>query len=145
MTSFNKRFLTILEQDDTLSAPLDAVGEDPSPDLGLDPGSDPAMFDEEVPDNPIGDLQDEQREGTITTLEKWIEEVGSFVEILNGLDEGSMNSQINKANCDSIMADVQRSESKKISRSAAELSALRESLKQYLLVARQKGTSAQEI
>jgi hypothetical protein len=145
MDYFNKRFLNILEQDDTLDTPLDTVGGEPSPDLGLDSGSDPAMFDDEVPDNPIGKLQDEQREGTITTLESWIKDVESFVEKLNGLDDNSINSQINKANCDSIMSDIATSESKKISRSAAELSALTQALKHYLQIARQKETSASEV
>ena len=149
MANFNKRFLTILEQDNELDIPIGSTPEgssgSESEDLGLDPGSDPTMFDNEVPDNPIGKLQDEQRESTIVTLETWINDVEQFVAKLNGLDEGSMNSQINKADCDSIMADVQRSESKKISRLAQDMTSLSESLKQYLLVARKKETSVADI
>ena len=49
-----------------------------------------------------------------------------------------MNYMLNKADCDSVMADIRRSESKKISRLAQDLSGLGESLKQYLLTAQQK-------
>lgn len=139
MATFNKRFFTILEQDEDITP----GGE--TPDLGLEPESDPSMFDNEVPDNPIGKLQDEQRQSAITTLEGWITKVEDFVNYLNGLDENSINSQINKADCDSIMADVQRSESKKISRLAQDLTSLSESLKQYLQVGRKKQTSAEEV
>jgi hypothetical protein len=140
MARFNKRFFAILEQDEDPLAP-----EEETPDLGLEPESDPSMFDNEVPDNPIGKLQDQQRQSAISTLEGWITKVEEFVDYLNGLDDNSINSQINKADCDSIMADVQRSESKKISRLAQDLTSLSEALKQYLQVGRKKQTSAEDV
>lgn len=139
MATFNKRFFTILEQDEDIAPGGETM------DLGLEPESDPSMFDNEVPDNPIGKLQDRQRQSAITTLEGWITKVEDFVNYLNGLDDSSINSQINKADCDSIMADIQRSESKKISRLAQDLTSLSESLKQYLQVGRKKQTSAEEV
>jgi hypothetical protein len=56
-----------------------------------------------------------------------------------------MNSQLNRVDCDSILADVQRSETKKISRLAQDLSSLSESLKQYLLAAQNKQQQAGSI
>jgi hypothetical protein len=44
-----------------------------------------------------------------------------------------MQAQLNNADCDTLFNDVGRSETKKISRIAQDLSALVESLKGYLL------------
>ena len=46
-----------------------------------------------------------------------------------------MQAQLNNAECDTMFADVSRSETKKIARTAQDLSALVESLKGYLLSA----------
>ena len=55
------------------------------------------------------------------------------------------NFAINSSDCDSIFTDIQRSESKKISRLAQDLSSLGESLKQYLLLAKRKESGADSI
>ena len=106
-------------------------GEEENP-LGLDAGTPSDTFDD-VPDNPAVALRKQQYGQTMTTLRSWVDQVEGWIDELNGLDNNSMNQQLNSADCDSIMADVQRSESKKISRLAQDLSSLSESLKQYLL------------
>lgn len=149
MNLFEKKFLTILSE-----APEDAI---PAPDVDilsssdetnaiqdtLEPTTDPQSLD--VPDNPEVALKQQQSQRTITTLETWISEVENFIDYLNGTDEGSINFALNSADCDSLMTDVQRSESKKISRLAQDLSSLGESLKQYLLLARRKETNRDSI
>lgn len=149
MNLFEKKFLTILSE-----APEDAI---PAPDVDilsssdetnaiqdtLEPTTDPQSLD--VPDNPELALKQQQSQRTIATLETWISEVENFIDYLNGTDEGSINFALNSADCDSLMTDVQRSESKKISRLAQDLSSLSESLKQYLLLARRKETNRDSI
>lgn len=150
MNTFAKKFNILLEEapgeaiaDD---AGLETPGEDPSAegDLGLDQGTPQDTFND-VPDNPAVALRQQQYGQTMDTLRQWVGEVEGWVERLNGLEGDSINAQLNKADCDSIMADVGRSESKKISRLAQDLSSLSESLKQYLLSAEQKANSRETI
>ena len=128
---FSKKFFTIISEQE------DAEAGTEQDQLGTEPTTPEGTFDDVDP-NPIATLQKQQNANTIDTLQTWIGSVEEFINFLNGLDESSVNSQINKADCDSIMADVQRSESKKISRLAQDLSSLSESLKQYLIVANNK-------
>jgi len=99
----------------------------------------------QIPDNPEIALRKQQSERTIQTLATWIGEVENFIDYLNGTGEGSINYTLNSSDCDSLMTDVQRSESKKISRLAQDLSSLGEALKQYLLLARRKESGADSI
>jgi hypothetical protein len=99
----------------------------------------------QIPDNPEIALRKQQSERTIQTLATWIGEVENFIDYLNGTEEGSINYTLNSSDCDSLMTDVQRSESKKISRLAQDLSSLGEALKQYLLLARRKESGADSI
>ena len=85
----------------------------------------------QIPDNPEIALRKQQSERTIQTLSTWIGEVENFIDYLNGTEEGSINYTLNSSDCDSLLTDVQRSESKKISRLAQDLSSLGEALKQY--------------
>ena len=138
MNIFSKKFFTLINEQ-----------EEPTPgseqdQLGTEPETPEGTFDDVDP-NPMATLQKQQNDTTIQTLQTWIGSVEDFIGFLNGLDENSVNSQINKADCDSIMADVQRSESKKISRLAQDLSSLSESLKQYLIVANNKQQATQTI
>ena len=138
MKVFQNKFVRLLEQDDVVDRSTD---DTQAFQAGLDDNTNPEEFND-VPDNPVAKFQAQQTANTITTLQTWVSEVETFVEYLNGLDDTSMNSQLNRTDCDSILADVQRSESKKISRLAQDLSSLSESLKQYLLAARNKSDSS---
>ena len=141
MKVFQNKLINLLEQEEVEPAQM---SDEQAFEAGLDDGTNPEAFDD-VPDNPVAKFQAEQTANTVTTLETWINEVEGFIEYLNGLHEGSINSQLNATDCDSILADVGRSESKKISRLAQDLSGLGEALKQYLLAAKNKQTGSSTI
>ena len=145
MNTYRNRFLDLLSEAPEDIAPMapDAAPEDAAMAADLDVGTDPASLG--APDNPEIALRKQQSQRTINTLQTWIEEVEGFISYLNGTEEGSINFALNAADCDSLMTDVQRSESKKISRLAQDLSSLSEALKQYLLLARRKETNADSI
>ena len=147
MNAFQKKFQKLLTEapgDPELPDPVSDEEDAEAFEGGLDQGTNPDDFND-VPENPINDLKKQQYGQTMDTLQGWIGDVEGWIEQLNGLDEGSMNHILNKADCDSVMADIRRSESKKISRLAQDLSGLGESLKQYLLQAQQKKDSNETI
>lgn len=149
MNIFQKKFFNLvkeapeLEPDPTLPVPDDESSEIEAASDTLDTGTDINSFG--APDNPEIALKKQQSEKTIHILNTWIGEVENFIDYLNGTDEGSINFTINSADCDSILTDIQRSESKKISRLAQDLSSLGESLKQYLLLAKRKDSGNDSI
>ena len=71
----------------------------------------------------------------IKKLQHWIHEMDNFVKFLNGTDGESLQYQLNAAPEESLFGDIARSEKKKISRLAADLSGMTEGLKGYLLSA----------
>tara|TARA_R110000824_G_scaffold245720_5_gene434844 strand:- start:3631 stop:4092 length:462 start_codon:yes stop_codon:yes gene_type:complete len=139
---FKKQFERILiEQDDLEGPPPGVDGDEEALVNGLDSDTPPEAFND-VPDNPAGFGEAGQVSSATTKLNQWITQIEDFIEHLNGLQPSSMNYELNRADCSSIMADVQRSESKKISRVAQDLSSLGEALKQYLLGAERKAREA---
>tara|TARA_R110000787_G_scaffold100723_2_gene205793 strand:- start:90 stop:470 length:381 start_codon:yes stop_codon:yes gene_type:complete len=68
-------------------------------------------------------------------VRNWINQLEAFVTYLNGLDGDSIQATLNNADCDTLLSDIARGETKKISRAAQDLSRLVESLKGYLLSA----------
>jgi hypothetical protein len=149
MNLFEKKFLNILQEaPGDVVDPAAAVDVPPEAEAAavadtMEPATDPTAL--AVPDNPEVALKKQQSERTISTIETWIGEVEGFIDYLNGTDEGSINFALNSADCDSLITDIQRSESKKISRLAQDLSSLGESLKQYLLLARHKEQNSSSI
>jgi hypothetical protein len=150
MNAFQKKFFNLIsEAPETMQPdPTTPVSDDPAAEMDaaasqLDPATDVATLG--APDNPEIALKQQQTARTIQTLTTWIGEVEGFIDYLNGTDEGSINFAINSADCDSILTDIQRSESKKISRLAQDLSSLGESLKQYLLLAKRKESGGDSI
>lgn len=146
MNTFQRKFLKLMEAPEEVAAgeELDQTSDAEAFESGLDQGTDPEDFND-VPENPINNLKRQQYDQTISKITSWIDQTESWVETLNGVGESSMNAQLSRADCDSVMADIRRSESKKISRLAQDLSALSESLKQYLLAAQQKRDSNETI
>lgn len=141
MIDFQQKFMKSLLKEAEISAgeeaatiDADNVSDEEAFSKSLDADTSAETFNDVKP-NPEHSIKQEQLAASIGTLQGWITEVEGFIAFLNGLDEGSMNYQLNRADCDSIMADVRRSESKKISRLAQDLSSLSEALKQYLLSA----------
>jgi hypothetical protein len=151
MTGFRKKFFDSLLKEADIPPVEGVPGEDTSDasdeeafNQGLDSDTPPEAFDD-VPANPEISIRQQQTAQTTATLQEWISEVENFISFLNGLDEGSMNYKLNQSDCDSIMADVRRSETKKISRLAQDLSSLGEALKQYLLGAERKAEDSGSI
>lgn len=144
MNSFRNKFLGLLNEapEDTIVAPETGAEQAAVADTMDQPEAAEQLA---IPDNPEIALKQQQAQRTIQTLTTWIGEVENFIDYLNGTDEGSINFALNSADCDSLMTDIQRSESKKISRLAQDLSSLGESLKQYLLLARRKESNSDSI
>lgn len=144
MNIFQKKFYKLLEAPedelDPLGLPRDTGdgqapgGDDAAFEAGLDQGTDPESFDD-VPDNPVNNYKREQATDAIGKIEGWIGQTEQWIDQLNGVGTGSINELLAQADCDSILNDIHRSESKKIGRLAQDLSSLSESLKQYLLTA----------
>ena len=131
MNIYEKKLMTLLEQDD-----LEVPGADAGmPPMGDEPTSDmdTAAAVDDVGANPAINYKKEQAAHMSGTIEGWISKIQDFTEFLNGLNSTSMQAQLNNAECDTMFADVSRSETKKIARPAQDLSALVESLKGYLL------------
>jgi hypothetical protein len=130
---FEKRFFNILEADTTV-IPTD-VDKTPESDREAMAqtlkSTTPEDFDVEVPHGG-GELEREKVHQK-AELTSWISEIDKFIGYLNGTDNGSVQSKLHAARCDSVFEDVARSEKKKIARIAAELSSLSEAFKGYLI------------
>ncbi len=137
---FEQHLLKLLEAEDELG--LDPVGDEAALAAGLDDGPAPAEFTD-TPGPPVPSPAESETGRATGKLNDWIQRIEEFIEYLNGLSPDSMNYELNRADCSTIMADVQRSESKKISRVAQDLSSLSEALKQYLLGAERKQREAE--
>ena len=146
MNLFRKSFLNVIQEAEQLGDPNAVPEADIEQQAVANTMDDPAQAQElSIPDNPEIALKRQQSERTIQTITTWIGEVENFIDYLNGTEESSINAQLNAADCDSLLTDIQRSESKKISRLAQDLSSLGESLKQYLLLARRKESNSDSI
>lgn len=137
---FKKQFNNLLTEEDSLPNP---ALDDKAMVNGLDGTTSPGRFNDVEP-NPTGDIMASETGHVTGKLQDWIGKIEEFIEYLNGLSPDSINYELNRADCSSIMSDVQRSESKKISRVAQDLSSLSESLKQYLLGAERKARENQQ-
>ena len=142
MSIFEKKFMVLLEQPeapvaDPAVAPVagGAIPPAPAGEPTTDAQTAQAIDQSPTPDNPVLNYKKEQSAQMTGTIQQWIEQIGQFNQFLNGLEDTSMQAQLNNADCDTLFADVSRSETKKISRVAQDLSALIESLKGYLLSA----------
>tara|TARA_Y100000310_G_C20645456_1_gene796306 strand:+ start:374 stop:805 length:432 start_codon:yes stop_codon:yes gene_type:complete len=135
---FANKFRLFLEADDdaALDAP-GAIGVAPEmePQMGPDQATDMGTIDaiDDVQPSPVGDIKKAESGRMKGEIKEWIDKVEGFTEFLNGLDDNSLQSKLNNADCDTLFANVSRSETKKISRIAQDLSGLVESLKGHLL------------
>jgi len=68
----------------------------------------------------------------INTLNEWITKIDNFILFLNDTKSNSMQIQLHSAPCDTMFEKIATSEKKKISRLAADLGNLGQSLKGYL-------------
>ena len=132
MTYFEQKFNKILLEQ-PMDMPPGAEPEAGTPTSEPTPDVDTAAMIDDVSDNPAVNYKKEQHSAQSQQIEQWLGKITDFNEFLNGLGGSSMQAQLNNADCDTLFNDVARSETKKISRVAQDLSALIESLKGYLL------------
>lgn len=143
---FHDHFLMVLEQDAVAAVPQDAAAG-ATPEIAnagsetaerkamadtLDKGTRPEDFDVPVPSSAISDAQKHEQ---ISELKTWIATIDNFIDFLNSPTPHSLQSKLHAAGCDTLFDSIARSEKKKISRLAAELSSLSESMKGYLISA----------
>ena len=132
MTYFEQKFNKLLLEQ-PMDLPPGAEPEAATPPSEPTPDVDTAAAINDVGDNPAINYKKEQHAAQSQQIEQWLSQITEFNEFLNGLGGNSMQAILNKADCDTLFNDVARSETKKISRVAQDLSALIESLKGYLL------------
>jgi hypothetical protein len=132
MGLFSSKFSKLLEADNTESQPtpqtdkeamaqqLDTAAPD---DLGANA---PAQIERQK-------QVDQVKIQQIGQLKNWIGQIDQFVTFLNGTEQGSIQTDLHSAPCDTVFENIARSEKKKIARLAAELSTLSESFKGYLI------------
>jgi hypothetical protein len=141
MNIFSNRFNVLLEasEDESLAPPMEPTPETEAEALGqgLD-GTVPPEAVDDVGPTPEHQIEAQRTQASVGTIREWIDKVENFIEWCNGLSPDSVNSILNSADCDDILNDVRRTESKKISRLAQDLSSFSESLKQYLLSAQSR-------
>jgi hypothetical protein len=130
MNLFSKRFSIVLEADQ----------EDPQPAPANDREAMAQQLDTATPSDFDAPAQiaraqqvDHNKVAQIKQLNEWIGQIDDFIEFLNGTTEGSIQTQLHMAPCDTMFEDIARSEKKKIARLAAELSSLSESFKGYMI------------
>lgn len=147
--NFKDRFLRLLEADAPVAPvnPAPTAAVDPKtvdPVLSANPEDEKAAFsaaldkgtspsDYNVP-HPAS-KSDEQKQQQIEELKQWIATIDDFIEFLNAPKDTSIQVRLHTAGCDTMFDDIARSEKKKISRLAADLSSLSESFKGYLISA----------
>lgn len=130
MSLFEKRFFSLLEQDE-VEAP-EAPTDSQAMETQLDKGTDPKALDVQAPPQ-VDQARASHNAAQKKILATWIEEVGKFIEYLNGTTGNSVQSQLASSSCDTLFEKIANSEKKRIARVAMELSSLNESLKGYLI------------
>lgn len=98
----------------------------------LDRGTRAEDFDVPIPSSAVSDAKKHEQ---IQELKTWIATIDNFIEFLNAPNTESLQTKLHAAGCDTLFDSIARSEKKKISRLAAELSSLSESMKGYLISA----------
>ena len=132
MVTFERKFTDILVTE-TKKLEEPPISDAQAFKQTLEPGTNPHTFD--VPPNPEMNYKVKQTTEQLKKLQTWITEIETFVDKLNGLDSNSIQSQLNSAECETVFSPIARSETKKISRIAQDLSGLAESLKGHLMSA----------
>ena len=134
MSIFEKKFAILLEQPEPLAPPIPPGGEEVAAPVGEEPIGAPTVDTvDDVGDNPSIGWRKEANNKQRQQIQEWISRITDTTEFLNGVSSESMQAQLNHADCDTLFNQVSKSETKKISRIAQDLSALIESLKGYLL------------
>jgi len=128
MSSFSKRFKTILEQDEitpdeaAMASTLDA--ETNPQDLGADINVQAAT------------AIAQQQQQMVGTVQAWIVKLDEFVKYLNSPTGDSIQNTLKDSQPDTILDKIRTTETKKIARSAMDLAALSQIFQGYLATAR---------
>jgi|688.fasta_scaffold244509_3 hypothetical protein len=128
MSSFSKRFKTILEQDEltpdeaAMASTLD-VETNPQ-DLGADINVQAAT------------AIAQQQQQMVSTVQNWILKLDEFVKYLNSPTGESIQNTLKDSQPDTILDKIRTTETKKIARSAMDLAALSQIFQGYLATAR---------
>ena len=128
MSSFSKRFKTILEQDEVtpdeaaMASTLDA--ETKPQDHGADINVQAAT------------AIAQQHQQMVGTVQNWIVKLDEFVKYLNSPTGDSIQNTLKDSQPDTILDKIRTTETKKIARSAMDLAALSQIFQGYLATAR---------
>jgi len=128
MSSFSKRFKTILEQDEitpdeaAMASTLDA--ETNPQDIGADINVQAAT------------AIAQQQQQMVGTVQAWIVKLDEFVKYLNSPTGDSIQNTLKDSQPDTILDKIRTTETKKIARSAMDLAALSQIFQGYLATAR---------
>ena len=126
MSFFGKRFITLLEQDETVE-----ITDTEAMETQLDPGTDAADFDVDAPEQSPEDMVKANNAAQAQELASWIARMEEFTNYLNS-EGDSVQTKLHQASCDTLFNKIASAETKKIARVAMDLSALIENLKGYM-------------
>jgi len=126
MSFFGKRFITLLEQDETVE-----ITDTEAMETQLDPGTDAADFDVDAPEQSPEDMVKANNAAQAQELASWIAKMEEFTNYLNS-EGDSVQTKLHQASCDTLFNKIASAETKKIARVAMDLSALIENLKGYM-------------
>jgi FtsZ-binding cell division protein ZapB len=120
---YAKRFKMMLEADEDLSLERDAMK------ASLDDVTNPAEFNTDIDDmkqaqSEINDALSRRNQEIVNELQGWINEINTFLKILNSEDATSMQSRLANAEPDTIFDKMKQSQQNKISRVASDLASL---------------------
>tara|TARA_R100001079_G_C4421870_1_gene140152 strand:+ start:407 stop:838 length:432 start_codon:yes stop_codon:yes gene_type:complete len=132
MTKFEKRFFTVLKEqdDDEKEAFENSLDQDTNPeefDVDLD-----VEVSEDDPSVRAASAVAERNEAMKDELRGWIGRMEEFLDYLNGEEPNSIQQKLANAEPDTVFDRMKQSEQRKISRVATELAGVTESFKGYL-------------
>jgi len=128
MSSFTKRFFTVLEQDEQTPDQAAMVAT-------LDAETDPNSLGADI-DTQAATAVAQQQQQMISTVQGWIVKLDDFVKYLNSPTGESIQNTLKNASPDTILDKIRTTETKKIARSAMDLAALSQIFQGYLATAR---------
>jgi|7_EtaG_2_1085326.scaffolds.fasta_scaffold106271_2 hypothetical protein len=140
MKDFKQRFISQLINEEPLPPRVDLEGAPEGDEMSdevafnqtLDQDTDTSDFDVSQAQASASELQAQQRAGQTEQIRGWIDSIGEFTSFLNDLGPESIQSKISGAECDTLLADISKTETKHIARIAQELSGLGERLKGFV-------------
>lgn len=120
---YAKRFKMMLEADEDVSLERDAM------EASLEDNTNPDDFNADIDgmqqaQTEIDDALSRRNQEIINELQGWLNEIQTFLKILNSEDSTSMQSRLANAEADTIFDKMKQSQQTKISRVASDLASL---------------------